>query len=309
MSCVPQATTTVYVTILDENDNAPAFRQQLYEVTLDEGPSTLNATLVTVQALDQDEGPNGTVAYAITEGNILGTFHIDNATVSTDVSPIPDVSLSCSLHSQLLSPVLAGGDPHSEGAGLRDQPRALHLDRHRHRPVPHHLAPADVDHHSKELMGELRHCGLFGVEEFLLCEQFHISFPWSPVAFPSCGRFAQLLSLCSLRGVSKQGRAQWTLMGYLAQLLGPAKTERIPGTPFKLRYVFLRWPLGPCLKGQQVVRHCYSINFSFIFIFCGYLCAFNIPFSLLVRRLFNAFSHFYVTFLCSSFCSPWATVT
>uniref|UniRef100_A0A8C3XYW0 Cadherin-23 n=1 Tax=Catharus ustulatus TaxID=91951 RepID=A0A8C3XYW0_CATUS len=74
------ATTTVYVTVLDENDNAPAFRQQLYEVTLDEGPSTLNATLVTVQALDQDEGPNGTVAYAITEGNILGTFRIDNAT-------------------------------------------------------------------------------------------------------------------------------------------------------------------------------------------------------------------------------------
>ncbi|XP_053927221.1 cadherin-23 isoform X2 [Cuculus canorus] len=74
------ATTTVYVTILDENDNAPTFQQQLYEVTLDEGPSTLNATLVTVQALDQDEGPNGTVVYAITEGNILGTFHIDSAT-------------------------------------------------------------------------------------------------------------------------------------------------------------------------------------------------------------------------------------
>ncbi|KFP39214.1 Cadherin-23, partial [Chlamydotis macqueenii] len=74
------ATTTVYVTVLDENDNAPAFQQQLYEVTLDEGPATLNATLVTVQALDRDEGPNGTVAYAITEGNILGTFHIDSAT-------------------------------------------------------------------------------------------------------------------------------------------------------------------------------------------------------------------------------------
>lgn len=132
MSHVPQATTTVYVTILDENDNAPAFRQQLYEVTLDEGPSTLNATLVTVQALDQDEGPNGTVAYAITEGNILGTFHIDNATVSTDAGPVPDAPLSCCLHSQLLSPVLAGGDPHGEGAGLRDQPRALHVGRHRH---------------------------------------------------------------------------------------------------------------------------------------------------------------------------------
>ncbi|NXA36649.1 CAD23 protein, partial [Eudromia elegans] len=74
------ATTTVYVTVLDENDNAPAFQKALYEVTLDEGPATLNATLVTVQAHDQDEGPNGTVAYAITEGNILGTFHIDSAT-------------------------------------------------------------------------------------------------------------------------------------------------------------------------------------------------------------------------------------
>lgn len=86
---VPQATTTVYVTVLDENDNAPTFQQQLYEVTLDEGPATLNATLVTVQALDLDEGPNGTVAYAITEGNILGTFHIDSTTVSIR-TPSPD---------------------------------------------------------------------------------------------------------------------------------------------------------------------------------------------------------------------------
>ena len=165
---VPQATTTVYVTILDENDNAPAFRQQLYEVTLDEGPATLNATLVTVQALDRDEGPNGTVAYAITEGNILGTFHIDSTTVSKDASPILDVSLSHSLHSRPFSPRLAGADPHGEGAGLRDQPWALHLDRHRHRPVPHRLAQADVDHHGRELLAWLRHCGLFRVKEFPL---------------------------------------------------------------------------------------------------------------------------------------------
>uniref|UniRef100_A0A8V0ZBH8 Cadherin-23 n=1 Tax=Gallus gallus TaxID=9031 RepID=A0A8V0ZBH8_CHICK len=74
------ATTKVFVTILDENDNAPVFQQQLYEVTLDEGPATLNATLVTVQALDRDEGPNSTVTYAITEGNILGTFYINSTT-------------------------------------------------------------------------------------------------------------------------------------------------------------------------------------------------------------------------------------
>ncbi|XP_075791073.1 cadherin-23 isoform X6 [Pelodiscus sinensis] len=74
------ATTTVCVTVLDENDNAPVFQQQQYEVTLDEGPATFNATLITMKALDQDEGSNGTVAYAITEGNIVGTFHINSAT-------------------------------------------------------------------------------------------------------------------------------------------------------------------------------------------------------------------------------------
>ncbi|XP_074928714.1 cadherin-23 isoform X1 [Chelonoidis abingdonii] len=74
------ATTTVRVTILDENDNAPVFQQQQYEVTLDEGPATLNATLIAIKALDRDEGPNGTVAYAIAEGNIVGTFHINSIT-------------------------------------------------------------------------------------------------------------------------------------------------------------------------------------------------------------------------------------
>ncbi|KAH0623538.1 hypothetical protein JD844_006392, partial [Phrynosoma platyrhinos] len=75
-----QATTTVYVTVLDENDNAPVFQQHQYEVTLDEGPGTLNAILITINAVDLDEGPNGTVTYTITEGNIMGTFHINNTT-------------------------------------------------------------------------------------------------------------------------------------------------------------------------------------------------------------------------------------
>ncbi|KAB0393240.1 hypothetical protein E2I00_003729, partial [Balaenoptera physalus] len=54
------ATTHVYVTIVDENDNAPVFQQPHYEILLDEGPDTINASLVTIQALDLDEGPNGT---------------------------------------------------------------------------------------------------------------------------------------------------------------------------------------------------------------------------------------------------------
>ncbi|XP_067876522.1 cadherin-23 isoform X3 [Heterodontus francisci] len=74
------ATTTVLVSILDENDNHPAFQQQQYDITLDEGPSTLNSFNITVNATDQDEGPNGTIAYAIVDGNIGNTFTVHSIT-------------------------------------------------------------------------------------------------------------------------------------------------------------------------------------------------------------------------------------
>ncbi|XP_078387064.1 cadherin-23 [Cetorhinus maximus] len=74
------ATTTVRVSILDENDNHPAFQQQQYEITLDEGPSTLNSFNITVSAADQDEGLNGTVTYDIVDGNIYNTFTVHNVT-------------------------------------------------------------------------------------------------------------------------------------------------------------------------------------------------------------------------------------
>jgi hypothetical protein len=71
------------VTIVDENDNAPVFQQPHYEVVLDEGPDTVNASLITIQALDLDEGPNGTVTYAIIAGNIINTFRIGRHSVSS----------------------------------------------------------------------------------------------------------------------------------------------------------------------------------------------------------------------------------
>ncbi|XP_053307224.1 cadherin-23 [Spea bombifrons] len=73
-------TTTVNVTVLDENDNAPEFQRLPYEVTLDEGPLTLNSVIITIKAIDHDEGPNGTVSYSIISGNLQNTFSIDRAT-------------------------------------------------------------------------------------------------------------------------------------------------------------------------------------------------------------------------------------
>ncbi|XP_076829939.1 cadherin-23, partial [Brachyhypopomus gauderio] len=75
-----QASTTVWVRIIDENDNAPRFSAKEYVTVLTEGPNTQWATIATVTATDPDEGPNGTLSYAITLGNLAETFSINNNT-------------------------------------------------------------------------------------------------------------------------------------------------------------------------------------------------------------------------------------
>lgn len=76
-----QSSTTVYVRIIDENDNAPEFPEEEYVTVLREGPETVGATIATVTAIDPDEGLNGTLRYAIAQGNLIQTFFINNITV------------------------------------------------------------------------------------------------------------------------------------------------------------------------------------------------------------------------------------
>ncbi|XP_065601880.1 protocadherin-16 [Cyrtonyx montezumae] len=62
------ATGTIYVTVLDENDNAPAFLhvaggQELPVQVLEEKPSGL--LVASLQAKDPDEGENGTITYSL----------------------------------------------------------------------------------------------------------------------------------------------------------------------------------------------------------------------------------------------------
>uniref|UniRef100_A0A8C4F1B8 Cadherin-23 n=1 Tax=Dicentrarchus labrax TaxID=13489 RepID=A0A8C4F1B8_DICLA len=72
--------TTIYVHIVDENDNAPEFPEEEYVTVLSEGPETVGATIATVTAIDPDEGLNGTLRYAITHGNLIQTFNINSIT-------------------------------------------------------------------------------------------------------------------------------------------------------------------------------------------------------------------------------------
>ncbi|XP_067382257.1 cadherin-23 isoform X2 [Channa argus] len=72
--------TTIYVRVVDENDNAPEFPEEEYVTVLSEGPETVGATIATVTAIDPDEGLNGTLRYAIVGGNLMQTFFINNIT-------------------------------------------------------------------------------------------------------------------------------------------------------------------------------------------------------------------------------------
>uniref|UniRef100_A0A8C6M1X7 Cadherin domain-containing protein n=1 Tax=Nothobranchius furzeri TaxID=105023 RepID=A0A8C6M1X7_NOTFU len=55
-------TAVVHVTVLDANDNAPVFSQEIYKASLPEN-SPLDTLVVRVSATDADEGPNGEVIY------------------------------------------------------------------------------------------------------------------------------------------------------------------------------------------------------------------------------------------------------
>uniref|UniRef100_A0A8C5M6V3 Cadherin domain-containing protein n=1 Tax=Leptobrachium leishanense TaxID=445787 RepID=A0A8C5M6V3_9ANUR len=73
------ATTQLFITIQDVNDNAPAFEKSFYTVSLLE--NALNGTIVTkLNASDLDEGDNGQVYYAfnnVVSPQVMSIFSID----------------------------------------------------------------------------------------------------------------------------------------------------------------------------------------------------------------------------------------
>ncbi|KAM9795557.1 protocadherin beta-16-like [Neosynchiropus ocellatus] len=71
-------TVVIHVTVLDANDNAPVFSQDLYKASLPEN-SPLDTVVIKVSATDADEGVNGDVSYDfshVTE-DVRKVFSID----------------------------------------------------------------------------------------------------------------------------------------------------------------------------------------------------------------------------------------
>lgn len=65
--------------MLDQNDNVPAFARKSYHASVAEGLPA-GAEVLRVAAFDPDEGPNGDVAYSLTEDSSQGAFSVDAVT-------------------------------------------------------------------------------------------------------------------------------------------------------------------------------------------------------------------------------------
>ena len=68
----------VFVNVLDDNDNDPRFLSGLYFKNIPEDIQP-NQSILQVQAVDPDLGPNSLISYAI-DHNAEGLFRIDNTT-------------------------------------------------------------------------------------------------------------------------------------------------------------------------------------------------------------------------------------
>ncbi|CAF94623.1 unnamed protein product, partial [Tetraodon nigroviridis] len=79
---VKTGTTTIIVTVLDNNDNVPVFQKPLYNISVPEN-SSASSMLLKVEATDADEGVNGEIEYSFAEHtpqNILSIFRLDSNT-------------------------------------------------------------------------------------------------------------------------------------------------------------------------------------------------------------------------------------
>ncbi|XP_059530723.1 cadherin EGF LAG seven-pass G-type receptor 2 isoform X1 [Myotis daubentonii] len=82
------ATASVFLSVEDDNDNAPQFSEKRYVVQVREDVAP-GAPVLRVTASDRDKGSNALVHYSIMSGNARGQFYLDAQTGALDVvSPL-----------------------------------------------------------------------------------------------------------------------------------------------------------------------------------------------------------------------------
>ena len=76
---VKYAIFTVYVSVLDMNDNAPEFSQSLYQVNVGED-AAIGSSVFTFLASDPDGGLNGLVSYSVVFSNSSEFWNLNSST-------------------------------------------------------------------------------------------------------------------------------------------------------------------------------------------------------------------------------------
>ncbi|KAI5635157.1 cadherin domain-containing protein [Phthorimaea operculella] len=118
----------VHIKVLDINDNAPVFTQNVYKSTIAENLQ-LNppATILQVQAEDKDEGVNGRVEYQIVDQSEPGVFTVDPH--SGIIYPAKNVTGNTTYHLTVTATDGDGAGPHIDTA--RVDISVLSVNRHR----------------------------------------------------------------------------------------------------------------------------------------------------------------------------------
>ncbi|XP_026328508.1 protocadherin-like wing polarity protein stan isoform X2 [Hyposmocoma kahamanoa] len=104
------STATVYVNILDDNDNYPQFSEKTYTVNIDEDITVAdNPVIARIKATDADLDANAAIRYAIIGGNTQMQFSIDS--LSGDVSLVKPLDYEQVRSYRLVIRAQDGGSP------------------------------------------------------------------------------------------------------------------------------------------------------------------------------------------------------
>ncbi|XP_055589136.1 protocadherin-like wing polarity protein stan isoform X4 [Uranotaenia lowii] len=104
------ASATVYVKILDDNDNYPQFSERTYTVQVSEDQWTNENNIIAhIHATDLDQGNNAAIRYAIIGGNTQSQFSIDS--MNGDVSLVKPLDYENVRSYRLVIRAQDGGSP------------------------------------------------------------------------------------------------------------------------------------------------------------------------------------------------------
>ncbi|KFM65286.1 Protocadherin-like wing polarity protein stan, partial [Stegodyphus mimosarum] len=104
------ATTTVEITVLDDNDNYPQFAEKSYTVEIFENINWLsNPVIAKVEAVDLDSAVNAAVRYSLIGGNTQGHFVIDS--LSGEITVVSPLDYESARSYRLVVRAQDGGSP------------------------------------------------------------------------------------------------------------------------------------------------------------------------------------------------------